>query len=84
MKGLLILVTPLLVCAELLAQTTSTSILGTVTDATGAAVSGVKVTATNVGTNVQSVTLTTGRRWPGSSGKLSGGSDPIESGCQTL
>ena len=60
MKSLLFLGTSLLVCAELLAQTTSTSILGTVTDATGAAVSGVKVTAKNVGTNVQSATLTTG------------------------
>ena len=60
MKTLLFLGTSLLVCAELLAQTTSTSILGTVTDATGAAVSGVRVTAKNVGTNVQSVTLTTG------------------------
>jgi len=60
MKSLLFLGTSLLVCAELLAQTTSTSILGTVTDATGAAVSGIKVTAKNVGTNVQSVTLTTG------------------------
>src|SRR5258707_5556598 len=60
MKSLLFPGTSLLVCAELLAQTTSTSILGTVTDSTGAAVSGVKVTAKNVGTNVQNVTLTTG------------------------
>ena len=60
MKSLLFFGMSLLVCAELLAQTTSTSILGTVTDATGAAVSGVKVTAKNVGTNVQSGTLTTG------------------------
>src|ERR1051325_10394597 len=60
MKSLRFLGSSLLVCAELLAQTTSTSILGTVTDATGAAVSGVKVTAKNVGTNVQSLTLTTG------------------------
>jgi hypothetical protein len=60
MKSLLFLGTSLLVCAELLAQTTSTSILGTVTDPTGAAVSGVKVTAKNVGTNVLSVTQTTG------------------------
>src|SRR6476659_5597029 len=58
MKSLLFIGTSLLVCAELLAQTTSTSILGTVTDTTGAAVSGIKVTAKNVGTNVQSVTLT--------------------------
>jgi hypothetical protein len=60
MKSLLFLGTSLLVCAELLAQTTSTSILGTVTDPTGAAVSGVRVTAKNLGTNVLSVTLTTG------------------------
>ena len=60
MKSLLFVGTWLLVCAELLAQTTSTSILGTVTDSTGAAVSGVKVTAKNVDTNVQSVTMTTG------------------------
>jgi hypothetical protein len=41
------------------AQTTSTSILGTVTDATGASISGVKVTATNIKTNVPSTTVTT-------------------------
>ena len=60
MKNLRILSASLLVCATILAQTTSTSILGTVTDTTGAAVSGVKVTAKNVGTNVLSVTQTTG------------------------
>lgn len=41
------------------AQTTSTSILGTVTDASGASISGAKVTATNVKTNVPSATVTT-------------------------
>lgn len=41
------------------AQTTSTSILGTVTDATGASVSGATVTATNVKTSVVSNTVTT-------------------------
>ena len=41
------------------AQTTSTSILGTVTDASGASISGAKVTATNVKTNVASTTVTT-------------------------
>ena len=41
------------------AQTTSTSILGTVTDATGASISGARVTATNVKTNVASNTVTT-------------------------
>ena len=35
-------------------------ILGTVTDPSGASVSGAKVTAKNVGTNVVSVTQTTG------------------------
>jgi hypothetical protein len=41
------------------AQTTSTSILGSVTDATGASISGAKVTATNVRTSVASTTVTT-------------------------
>src|SRR5688500_6442672 len=41
------------------AQTTSTSIIGTVTDASGASVSGAKVTATNVRTSVASSTVTT-------------------------
>ena len=41
------------------AQTTSTSILGTVTDASGASISGAKVTATNVKTSVASTTVTT-------------------------
>jgi hypothetical protein len=40
-------------------QTTSTSILGTVTDASGASISGAKVTATNVKTSVSSSTVTT-------------------------
>jgi hypothetical protein len=40
------------------AQTISSSIVGTVTDASGAVVPGVKVTATNVGTGVQSATKT--------------------------
>src|SRR5437588_95934 len=60
MKSVLRLGLSLILCAGLFAQTTSTSILGTVTDTTGAAVSGVKVTAKNVGTNVLSVTQTTG------------------------
>jgi hypothetical protein len=42
------------------AQTTSTSILGTVTDPTGASVAEAKVTGRNVNTNVPSVTQTTG------------------------
>ena len=41
------------------AQTTSTSILGSVTDASGASISGAKVTATNVKTSVASTTVTT-------------------------
>ena len=41
------------------AQTTSTSIVGTVTDATGASISSSKVTATNIKTNVSSTTVTT-------------------------
>ena len=41
------------------AQTTSTSIVGTVTDASGASISGSKVTATNVKTNVSATTVTT-------------------------
>ena len=41
-------------------QTTSTTILGTVTDTTGASVAGAKVTAKNVATNVSSSTQTTG------------------------
>ena len=41
------------------AQTTSTSIIGTVTDASGASISGSKVTATNVKTNVSATTVTT-------------------------
>jgi hypothetical protein len=42
-----------------LGQTTSTSILGTVTDASGASVAGAKVTATNVKTSVAANTVTT-------------------------
>ncbi|MDZ4799802.1 MAG: carboxypeptidase regulatory-like domain-containing protein [Bryobacteraceae bacterium] len=42
-----------------LAQTTSTSILGTVTDASSASIAGAKVTATNVNTRVASNTVTT-------------------------
>lgn len=41
------------------AQTTSTSILGNVTDASGASISGAKVTATNVKTGVPANTVTT-------------------------
>lgn len=41
------------------AQTTSTSIVGTVLDASGASVSGAKVTATNVKTSVSTSTTTT-------------------------
>jgi len=48
-----------LISATCVAQTTSTSIVGAVTDATGASVSGAKVTATNVKTSVASNTLTT-------------------------
>src|SRR5438034_1355644 len=46
----------------LLAQTTSTSILGTVTDASGAVVPGAKVTALQVGTGLkrEEVTSNTG------------------------
>lgn len=49
-----------LLCAAAFGQTTSTTILGTVTDSTGASVTGAKVTAKNVATNVVSFTLTTG------------------------
>lgn len=42
------------------AQTTSTSILGTVTDQTGAAVQGAKVIATNVRTGIRREDITTG------------------------
>ena len=55
-----LLSTAALCCALGLAQTTSTSILGTVTDPTGASVANAKVTAKNVATGVSSVTQTTG------------------------
>lgn len=41
------------------AQTTSTSILGTVTDSSGASIGGAKITATNLKTSVASNTVTT-------------------------
>ncbi len=41
------------ICAELSAQTTSTTILGTVSDLTGAVISGAKVTVTNTRTGVK-------------------------------
>jgi hypothetical protein len=47
------------IAASGFAQTTSTSIIGTVTDASGASVSGAKVIATNVKTSVASSTVTT-------------------------
>ncbi|MCC6293456.1 MAG: TonB-dependent receptor [Bryobacterales bacterium] len=49
----------LLAVMSLHAQTTSTTILGTVTDSTGASVQGAKITARNVGTGVNTETLTT-------------------------
>ena len=49
----------LLAMVSLHAQTTSTTILGTVTDSTGASVQGAKITARNVGTGVNTETLTT-------------------------
>ncbi len=55
----LILVLSLLVSVSMLpAQTTSTSILGTVTDSSGAVVVGAKVTVTQVGTGLKRETLT--------------------------
>ncbi len=45
--------------ASLVAQTTSTSLLGTVSDPSGAAVAGAKVTATNVATQVKREDVTT-------------------------
>ena len=59
-KGLRLLPVFVLCVAFASGQTTSTTILGTVTDPSGASVSGAKVTAKNVGTNVISVTQTTG------------------------
>jgi hypothetical protein len=59
-KRVLILVTILLICgAGLYAQSERGSIRGTVQDATGAVVAGAKVTATNVGTGVETSTNTT-------------------------
>jgi hypothetical protein len=55
-----LLSTVVLFGAAAFAQTTSTSILGTVTDPTGASVANAKVTAKNVATGVSSVTQTTG------------------------
>jgi len=49
----------LVFCLTGFAQTTSTSIVGSVTDTSGATISGAKVTATNVKTNVASNTVTT-------------------------
>jgi hypothetical protein len=49
-----------LLCAAAFGQTTATTILGAVTDSTGASVSGAKVSARNVATNVVSTTVTTG------------------------
>jgi hypothetical protein len=49
----------LLVAASGFAQTTSTSIIGTIIDASGASISGAKVVATNVKTSVVSNTVTT-------------------------
>src|SRR3954452_22936128 len=49
----------LLIAVTALAQTTSTSIVGTVLDASGATITGAKVTATNVNTNVATATVTT-------------------------
>src|SRR6185295_9421474 len=60
LRTISLLATIVLCCAVGFAQTTSTSILGTVTDPTGAAVAGAKVTAKNVATGVSSVTQTTG------------------------
>ncbi|MBK7931053.1 MAG: TonB-dependent receptor [Bryobacterales bacterium] len=50
----------LAVAVALNAQTTSTTILGAVTDSSGAAVEGAKIVARNVGTSVSTETLTTG------------------------
>ncbi len=60
MTRLLKLLPAFLLCAAAFGQTTSTTILGAVTDSTGASVAGAKVTAKNVATNVVSSTLTTG------------------------
>src|SRR5262245_55515615 len=49
----------LLLSTACLAQTTSTSIVASVTDASGAAISGAKVTATNVKTAISANTVTT-------------------------
>ena len=49
-----------LLCVAAFGQTTSTTILGTVTDSSGASVVGAKVSAKNIATNVLSTTLTTG------------------------
>jgi hypothetical protein len=49
-----------LLCAAAFGQTTATTILGAVTDATGASIAGARVTAKNVATNVVSSTVTTG------------------------
>jgi hypothetical protein len=60
MRGVLRAVLPAIFCAGFAAaQTTSTSILGTVSDASGAVVSGAKVTLTNTGTGQSRSMLTT-------------------------
>jgi hypothetical protein len=59
MTRLLRLVLAAFACASAVAQTTSTSILGTVSDQTGAAVQGARVVAVQVNTGVRSEALTT-------------------------
>src|SRR5271169_1151930 len=60
MTRLLKLFPAFLLCAAAFGQTTATTILGLVTDSTGASVAGAKVTAKNIATSVVSSTLTTG------------------------
>ena len=57
---LLALVGLLLICNSTTAQNATGRIIGTVTDAQGAAIAGAKVTVTNTGTNVHWNTVTSG------------------------
>ena len=47
-----------LTCLHMFSQTTSTTILGTVTDATGASIGGAKVTVANINTGIKREEIT--------------------------
>lgn len=59
MRRLVLVVLCHIALSSAFAQTTSTSIVGTVIDSSGAAIAGAKVTATNVGTQVKREDVTT-------------------------